>query len=897
MSLLQIFLGSSFLLKQQRELIGDEIRKLSCQWECRGIRIRLNCWEDFAPEYIGTSKQEEYNGFLVKPSQIFIALLGNRIGYYTEREIDVALKAISRDNVHCICMPEKATPEEYYKVYNQLLEKGITPLNVYNDKQLIECLTRIVEQYIEKNYPKDCSLSDFTSSSGSAGVYATIAEDVHDAGVVTREQFGNMIRSLDDRLEEDFGTRCYLYPYGASNNISRAEYYLSLLKDSYSESEKEEVLLAFKERPNQRRPICTFIYQGGMITRNHTELQELLKTTEAFNCEFETLDTIKLTLFFHLYKTQSNYINESEKEFKLKNGRIYFLGNYLADVSGLKNGGTLKKLEKELESIDDQLRIPGAKRFDLWNKRTSLEGQITQKMLFALNGFLLHERNLSQYDASEDIDYDLAVQACRDEDNACSSYVRYNVQQKIIRINQIVNHVEYIKQLDNDSYEVSKALAALYVNVESLAKLPLASPVELLQTLFYMVSLSDTHKICRQSGIDEDRLYGLIVSVADKYDVLSPKVEVMRINYANSYSRKLQHSVASNLYLQAVENMDKFDDSTLYIRYRICRAYTSAIENLMEVNVHSEHVYRLLEAYRMKITTWSDAGNPFYIGEAMYWASRLKCISSGDNIVDLIEQAEQAYENVLKYSPLSPEHHSYDDVYCYLPNSIAAFYIDNSSFWELQQRRPAFEKVKKYSEIELDNVKRLADIDVFQAKVYIAKVKHQLGFLYSMQQDLSLWNKVLPLYKEAYRIRKEVFATTKNSSDEVEIAETATNIGGFIYQVIDNLRIVQNMPLWNGIRDFVLANKYSFADEAVDIYDRCNTKDEEEKEMNYYKALQLKGSLLYVCAERSFPDGNREEGLRLMAEAYEWNRQHPLNSYKDTFENISGEYLRREKTL
>lgn len=894
MDILQIFLGSSFLLREQRVLIGDEIRKLSARWECRGVRIRLNCWEDFAPEYIGTSKQEEYNGFLVRPSQIFVALLGNRIGYYTEREIDTALKVISRDNVHCICMPEKATPEEYYNVNNQLLEKGITPLNVYNDKQLIERLTQLIEQYIEVNYSKDCSQSDFTSSSGNAGIYATIAEDVHNAGVVTREQFGNMIRSLDDRLEEDFGKRCYLYPYGVTNNISQADYYLSLLKDSYSDSEKAELFQAFKERPQQHKPICTFIKQGGKITSNHTELQELLRTTEAFSCEFETLDTIKLTLFFHLYKTQSTYINESEKEFMLKDGRIYFLGNYLADVSGLKNSETLNMLGKELASIDAQLRVPCARRSDLWNRRTSLEAQITQKMLLALNDFLLQERRLSHYDASEDIDYDLAEQACRDEDNACSAYVEYNVQQKLERINKIVNHVEYIRQFDDSLSEIGKALCALYVNVESLARMPLPSPIEFLQTLFYMISLNDTYEIYHQPNFDEDTLYGLIVSVADKYEVISPKVEMIRINYANSYSRKLQHLAANKYYLQAVENMERFDDSTQYIRYRICRAYTSAIEHLMEVSIHTENVYRLLEAYRKKIATWSESGTPYYIGEGMYWASRLKCLSEGDNLEELIHKAELAYENVLKYSPLSPEHHSYDDVYCYLPNSIAAFYIDNSPISALQQGRPAFEKVIKYSEIEFANAKRLDEIDEFHAKVYIAKAKHQLGFLYTKQLNLFLWSKVLPLYREAYRIRKDFFAMTENPSDETEIAETATNIGGFIYQVIDNLKIVQRTPLWNEVKDFVLANKFSFADEALDIYSRHITWGEEEKEMNYYKALQLKGSLLYVCAEQSFSDGDIKEGLRLMRQAYEWNKLHPLNGYRNTFESISGEYLKKE---
>ena len=188
-------------------------------------------------------------------------------------------------------------------------------------------------------------------------------------------------------------------------------------------------------------------------------------------------------------------------------------------------------------------------------------------------------------------------------------------------------------------------------------------------------------------------------------------------------------------------------------------------------------------------------------------------------------------------------------------------------------------------------------IDELYAKVFKAKANHQLGFLYSNQLDLSFWGKALPLYKEAYRIRIEIFAATKKSSDEVEIAETATNIGGFIFQILDDLEIVQRTSLWNNLKDFVLANKYSFADEAVDIYLRNITWGEEEKEMNYYKAIQLKGSLLYVCAKRILSDGDREEGLRLMKEAYEWNKKHPLNGYRGVFECISGSYLSKEKLL
>ena len=900
MNILQIFLGSSCLLKEQRTLIGDEIRKLSGLWECRGVRIRLNCWEDFAPEYIGTSKQEEYNGFLVKPSQIFIALIGNRIGHYTNREIDAALKDIPKEDIHGICMPEKATPEEYLQICKQLSEKNITPLNVYDDGQLGEHIRGIVEQYIKRHYSEPCYDWNTASIESNTTIYATIAEDVSSLGDVTHEQFGNMIRSLDERLETDFGKRCYLYPYHLPGNISQADYYLSLLKDTYTEAEKQELLEAFKRRPGLQKPICTFIKQGGRITSNHTELQDLIRTTEAFSCEFNSLDTIKLKLFFHLYKTQSAYIDESSKEFRLKDGRIYFLDNYLADVVGLKDCNALIQLEKELKSVNEQMRISTANRFDWWNKRKSLEAKIAQTLLVALNEFLLSDRYFSDDDASDEIDYTLAAQACQDEDSACEAYAQLNVQQKQIRINHIIKHIEYVRKHGDENHvknEVGNALNALYVHVASLAKLSLESPDELIQTMLYMVSLSDTYHIYRIQGFDEDNLYGLLVETADRYEVLSPNIETMRINYANSFGRKLEHSTANQLYLQAVENMNKFDDSTLYIRHRICRAYMSAIEHFMEVQIHSEIVYRLFDAFHTKLMAWSRAGTPYHIGEGMYWASKTKCLSDKDDLAEIIHEAESSYENVLEYTPLSPEDYSYGDIYCYLPNNIAACYIDNSRMGDLQEGKTAFEKIVKYVGIELKNANRLAKVDEIHGKVFAAKAKHQLGFLFTKQRNIYYWGRALSLYEEAYRIRKDIFQTTLQPCDELEVAETATNIGGFVFLILENFRKLRTSPLWSDMGEFVLANKNSFADEAVDIYSRNITWGEAEKEMNYYKALQLKGSLQYICAVNNLTDGDKANGIELMKEAYTWNIKHPKNGYRDVFETVSGEILREEKVI
>ena len=60
-----IFIASSFEMRTDRIALGDCIRQLDDLYESKGIRIRLNCWEDYTPEYTGERKQDKYNRDLV----------------------------------------------------------------------------------------------------------------------------------------------------------------------------------------------------------------------------------------------------------------------------------------------------------------------------------------------------------------------------------------------------------------------------------------------------------------------------------------------------------------------------------------------------------------------------------------------------------------------------------------------------------------------------------------------------------------------------------------------------------------------------------------------------------------------------------------------------------------
>ena len=88
-----IFIGSSFREMPYRRCVGNRIRELSYKWEKQGVRLYLKRWEDFRATYDGKSKQQEYIDELVLPSNICIFFFSNRIGKYTERELDACIAA------------------------------------------------------------------------------------------------------------------------------------------------------------------------------------------------------------------------------------------------------------------------------------------------------------------------------------------------------------------------------------------------------------------------------------------------------------------------------------------------------------------------------------------------------------------------------------------------------------------------------------------------------------------------------------------------------------------------------------------------------------------------------------------------------------------------------------
>ena len=86
MQKVKIFLASSIVeFKNERNLIGDVVRKLQDEWIEKEIRIKLFECEFFENNLVLGGLQKKYNDEL-KDTDIFIMLVGKKIGKYTKEE-------------------------------------------------------------------------------------------------------------------------------------------------------------------------------------------------------------------------------------------------------------------------------------------------------------------------------------------------------------------------------------------------------------------------------------------------------------------------------------------------------------------------------------------------------------------------------------------------------------------------------------------------------------------------------------------------------------------------------------------------------------------------------------------------------------------------------------------
>ena len=142
-NIVTIFLASSSELWLERLFIGNRMRMLNDVWEQKGVRIVLNIWEDYHPEFTGERKQTEYDLDLVDGSDIVFGLFRSVCGRYSQEEVLRAYGNVP-DNLYCYRLPS----DNDVAVRNFEASSGIVMTPVAGKEEVWQGMKATIEEYV-----------------------------------------------------------------------------------------------------------------------------------------------------------------------------------------------------------------------------------------------------------------------------------------------------------------------------------------------------------------------------------------------------------------------------------------------------------------------------------------------------------------------------------------------------------------------------------------------------------------------------------------------------------------------------------------------------------------------------------------------------------------------------
>lgn len=319
-----IFLASSSELRRERLLIGNRVRMLNDEWEPRGVRIKLNIWEDYAPEFTGERKQTEYNRNLVDKSDIVIGMFRSVCGKYSQEEV-LRANSNNSDSLHCYRLP--ADDDSAVRTFEN--SSGITMEAIADIEEGWQKIKSTTEGYIISHF----AVSDDARLLKRELIYATLGADLREE----EDELGNMIRGVDMLVEQTIGMRCSLLPMMDCRYVGESDYYMALLNNVLDEQSRDEFVAAYNAKKRSNRPpaIASFQKKDGTVTRYDAdnEVSKLMLTSgkEFFPIVYESLDTVKTILVAYLLRKRQ--VLSPDVAFAMgDNQDLYFGGRRIADA-------------------------------------------------------------------------------------------------------------------------------------------------------------------------------------------------------------------------------------------------------------------------------------------------------------------------------------------------------------------------------------------------------------------------------------------------------------------------------------------------------------------------------------------------------------------------------------
>lgn len=348
---ISIFLASSSELSRERQYIGNRVRIMNEEWEQRGIRIILNIWEDYAPEFTGERKQTDYDLNLVDKSDIVFGMFRKICGKYSQEEVLRGYKN-NPATLHCYKLP--SNDDSAVRAFERTI--GIAMEEAVDIEDIWQRIQKTTEEYITAHHPAPTAFP----TQKKERIYATLGEDLR----MEEDALGNMIRGLDDLAERQIGIRCSMLPLMNNKRIGESDYYLALLNDVLDAHSRDEFLAAYHGLTRKKHPsaMAPFQKKGGKVTDYDTdnEITSLMYQPgkEFFPIEYESLDTIKMTLLVHLLRKSK--VLSPDNVFAIgENGSLYFGGRRLVDTSKALGLSTEQVSEFVVQVELLELMMPG----------------------------------------------------------------------------------------------------------------------------------------------------------------------------------------------------------------------------------------------------------------------------------------------------------------------------------------------------------------------------------------------------------------------------------------------------------------------------------------------------------------------------------------------------------
>lgn len=850
MQVVNIFLGSSFRLMSMRRLIGDSIRKINDHWIKNGVQIKLHIWEDFIIGYSGKHKQQEYIDDMVLPSDICIFMFSHRVGIFTQMELEAKLRQ-NKDAVFCFRMPHKGSLQQ--SVIDSLNEIGVQAKDIVDEHIMCQEVNDIVENYIYRNITIDSNINKIKEMY----FYTTIPDDLPKV----QEEIGTTIRDFDDTTIDEWGIHCVLHPRKQLHLMDETDHYIPILKNEVSDEDLSELSNGIDKSSDQAHRMRRMsVFDMGNIFINNAKVHKLLEDAGIFTDKITDMNSLKWKLHKWMRTERKKILSVSTCLFELQNGLININNTPIASLAEIDESGKLEKSVSEIERLS--LNIYNA----IENKSTDL-----------VVSSIVDERNRLKSILDARITYGINFWT---NDIIKDSEEFKEVINKCTQLEIKINELLEVHSGNEDELELKTMILQREKLEHWLTENNVTSPFRLLSYQLYMVAIFDTYLNGVAQSLDEDSLYKRIIATAEEFHINDPNVEMIRMNVGNMYARNNDYLNARKSYITAIQNLQVLYDKSV----SMARNITYAITHLAHLDLDmgdADWVNESLMMFKEHISRLDILNDSYLIDQCLYITAELCSIDIEDGTAhDIVALAEEMFEKASDKLYLNPNDYAYGNIFVYLPNMIARYYIDHDSS---EDATTYFLKAEKYINASWNNCLKLTEYRYEEGLFHQGELKHQLGFLYASKQHT--WEKALDAYEAALNLKKRSFELTKYPSEEERIAQTLVNYGALELLILENIRCFQPTKEYK----FSPLNKSLTA---LDIYKRHLSK------LEYYQALQLKATVLDYMHKLN------KENILLYNEATEayyqcwiWNKANPKNQYRMKFVDYSGRALLQRRII